>query len=103
MDWPVVVADLEQLLKLRSIPFGMKLYESRAEMEAIPRVRRPQHVHTLDQLVGETMGTEHQLKRTLGPLQLTMLGVGAIVGAGIFSTVGTAAAGVEMPSPSSCE
>ena len=29
----------------------------------------------------------------MGPLQLTMLGVGAIVGAGIFSTVGTAAAG----------
>ncbi len=33
------------------------------------------------------------LKRTLGPLQLTLLGVGAIIGAGIFSTVGTAAAG----------
>jgi APA family basic amino acid/polyamine antiporter len=48
---------------------------------------------SLDQLMGETTATEHQLKRTLGPLQLTMLGVGAIVGAGIFSTVGTAAAG----------
>jgi APA family basic amino acid/polyamine antiporter len=48
---------------------------------------------SLDHLVGETIGTGHQLKRTLGPLQLTMLGVGAIVGAGIFSTVGTAAAG----------
>jgi APA family basic amino acid/polyamine antiporter len=33
------------------------------------------------------------LKRTLGPVQLTALGVGAIIGAGIFSTVGTAAAG----------
>jgi APA family basic amino acid/polyamine antiporter len=33
------------------------------------------------------------LKRTLGPIQLTALGVGAIIGAGIFSTVGTAAAG----------
>ncbi|HEU4363973.1 MAG TPA: amino acid permease, partial [Candidatus Krumholzibacteria bacterium] len=33
------------------------------------------------------------LRRTLGPLQLTLLGVGAIIGAGIFSTVGTAAAG----------
>ncbi len=33
------------------------------------------------------------LKRTLGPLQLTLLGIGAIIGAGIFSTVGTAAAG----------
>jgi uncharacterized protein (DUF169 family) len=52
-DWPAVVADLEQLLKLRSIPFGMKLYEDRAEMEAIPRIRRPSAVHTLDQVVGQ--------------------------------------------------
>src|SRR5258706_7955539 len=48
---------------------------------------------SLDQLVGETVTPEHQLKRVLGPVQLTLLGVGAIVGAGIFSTVGTAAAG----------
>ena len=51
IDWPGVVADLEQLIKLGSIPFGMKLFEDRAEMEAIPRIRRPQAVHTLDQLV----------------------------------------------------
>ncbi|HSU52967.1 MAG TPA: amino acid permease, partial [Candidatus Dormibacteraeota bacterium] len=47
---------------------------------------------SLDQLTAETAG-EHQLKRALGPFQLMMLGVGAIVGAGIFSTPGTAAAG----------
>jgi APA family basic amino acid/polyamine antiporter len=47
----------------------------------------------LDQLVGETSEPHLQLKRALGPVQLTLLGVGAIVGAGIFSTVGTAAAG----------
>ena len=35
-DWTKLVADLERLLKLRSIPFGMKLFESREEMEAIP-------------------------------------------------------------------
>jgi APA family basic amino acid/polyamine antiporter len=48
---------------------------------------------SLDHLVGETTAPEHQLRRELGPVQLTLLGVGAIVGAGIFSTVGTAAAG----------
>ena len=48
---------------------------------------------SLDQLIGETSDPRHQLRRALGPLQLTMLGVGAIVGAGIFSTPGTAAAG----------
>src|SRR6266576_333759 len=48
---------------------------------------------SLDKLIGETAEPAHQLKRCLGPVQLTLLGVGAIVGAGIFSTVGTAAAG----------
>jgi APA family basic amino acid/polyamine antiporter len=50
---------------------------------------------SLDRLVAETAEPQHQLRRVLGPVQLTLLGVGAIVGAGIFSTVGTAAAGAE--------
>lgn len=48
---------------------------------------------SLDALLGETCASDRQLRRALGPVQLTLLGVGAIVGAGIFSTVGTAAAG----------
>jgi APA family basic amino acid/polyamine antiporter len=50
-------------------------------------------VKPLRMLVRDTEHPDHQLRRTLGPLQLTSLGVGAIIGAGIFSTVGTAAAG----------
>jgi uncharacterized protein (DUF169 family) len=49
-----LVAKLESLLRLRSIPFGMKLYASVAEMEAIPKIRRPKgSVHTLDQIVAQ--------------------------------------------------
>jgi APA family basic amino acid/polyamine antiporter len=48
---------------------------------------------SLDGLLAEGQRPDQQLKRTLGPWQLTALGIGAIVGAGIFSTVGTAAAG----------
>jgi APA family basic amino acid/polyamine antiporter len=48
---------------------------------------------TLDAIDRETIEPRLQLKRVLGPVHLTLLGVGAIVGAGIFSTVGTAAAG----------
>ncbi len=33
-----------------------------------------------------------ELKRTLGPVHLIMLGIGAIIGAGIFVLTGTAAA-----------
>ncbi|MDX5360927.1 MAG: DUF169 domain-containing protein [Alphaproteobacteria bacterium] len=53
IDIRKLAQDLERLLKLRSIPFGMKLFEDRAEMEAIPRIRRPKSVHTLDQVVAQ--------------------------------------------------
>src|SRR5207249_2045668 len=33
------------------------------------------------------------LKRSLGPLQLTALGIGAVIGAGIFAAIGTAISG----------
>jgi uncharacterized protein (DUF169 family) len=52
-DWAAIVAELQNLLKLRSIPFAMKLFERRADMEAIDRIRRPANVHTLDQVVGQ--------------------------------------------------
>src|SRR5215831_12274229 len=52
-DWMKLTADLERLLKLRTIPFGMKLFEHREDMEAIPRIRRPKSVHTLDQIVAQ--------------------------------------------------
>lgn len=46
-------AALERLLRLRAIPFGMKLFKSAAEMAAIPKIRRPASVHTLDQVVAQ--------------------------------------------------
>ena len=53
-DCKAIAADLERLLKLRSIPFGMKLFEAKADMEAIPKIRRPKgSVHTLDQVVAQ--------------------------------------------------
>jgi APA family basic amino acid/polyamine antiporter len=38
-------------------------------------------------------GEETHLRRALGAWDLISLGIGAIIGAGIFATVGTAAAG----------
>ncbi len=35
---------------------------------------------------------DHALKRSLGPVHLTMIGIGCIIGAGIFVITGTAAA-----------
>jgi APA family basic amino acid/polyamine antiporter len=47
----------------------------------------------LDDILAALGEQKHSLKRTLGPLNITLLGIGAIIGAGIFATVGTAAAG----------
>jgi APA family basic amino acid/polyamine antiporter len=42
-------------------------------------------------LLYEEMAGENRLRRILGPVQLTSLGVGAIIGTGIFVLVGQAA------------
>lgn len=46
-----------------------------------------------DQLLREAEEPQHRLKRTLSAVDLTALGIGAIIGAGIFATTGSAAAG----------
>jgi uncharacterized protein (DUF169 family) len=50
-DWRAVVADLNALLRLKTTITGMKLFERVEDMETIPRIRRPQAVHTTDQVV----------------------------------------------------
>jgi APA family basic amino acid/polyamine antiporter len=47
----------------------------------------------LDDILAALGDEKHSLKRSLGPINITLLGIGAIIGAGIFATVGTAAAG----------
>ncbi|MDX6303472.1 MAG: basic amino acid/polyamine antiporter, family [Blastocatellia bacterium] len=47
----------------------------------------------LDDLLAATQEEGHKLNRSLGPINITLLGIGAIIGAGIFATVGTASAG----------
>lgn len=53
LDYPALVGELNRLLKLRSIPIGMKRFKAREEMEAIPKVRRPSDKMTFDQIVGQ--------------------------------------------------
>jgi len=52
-DGEAIVNDLNRLLRLRTTPIGMKLFRTKAEMEAIPKIRRPASVHTTDQIVGQ--------------------------------------------------
>ncbi len=47
---------------------------------------------SVDYIIAESEGGKHHLKRTLGPGNLIALGIGAIIGAGLFSLTGVAAA-----------
>src|SRR5262249_29138834 len=47
---------------------------------------------SIDRILAEPEEPEHQMKRVLGPIQLIALGIGAVVGAGIFAVIGSAAA-----------
>lgn len=47
----------------------------------------------VDQITRESEDREHGLKRTLTGFDLMMLGIGAVIGTGIFAAIGTATAG----------
>ncbi len=55
---------------------------------------------SIDKLISDSERPEHRLKKTLGPWSLTALGIGAIIGSGIFVLTGTAAAGEHFEVPS---
>jgi uncharacterized protein (DUF169 family) len=51
LDWPTTLARLDKVLRIRTTPIGMKMFETSAEMEAVPKIRRPKDIHTADQIV----------------------------------------------------
>ena len=55
---------------------------------------------SIDKLISDAEDPGHRLKKTLGPWSLTALGIGAIIGSGIFVLTGTAAAGEFFQAPS---
>jgi APA family basic amino acid/polyamine antiporter len=55
---------------------------------------------SIDKLLAEADRPEHRLRKALGPWSLMALGIGAIIGSGIFVLTGTAAAGEHFEAPS---
>ena len=51
-DFKDIVNSISQFLRIRTMPIGMKLFEAIEEMEAIERIRRPNAIHTTDQIFG---------------------------------------------------
>lgn len=52
---------------------------------------------SIDRLISDSENPEKRLKKSLGWLSLTSLGIGAVIGSGIFTVIGTAIAGEKMP------
>ncbi len=77
-DWQAIVDGLNRYLRLRSIPIGMKLFETVEAMEAIPKIRRPRAKHTTDQIVAQA----RQLGWTVGITMADLIGAqcGAVIG-----------------------
>ena len=77
-DWQTLLADLNALLRLKTTPIGMKLFETVEEMEAIPRIRRPEAIHTTDQIVAQAA----RLGWTVGITSDDLVGAqcGAVIG-----------------------
>ena len=55
---------------------------------------------SIDKLISDSEEPERRLKKTLGPLSLTALGIGAVIGSGIFTVIGTAIAGQKFDTTS---
>ena len=55
---------------------------------------------SIDKLIANSEEPEHRLKKTLGPWSLTALGIGAVIGSGIFTVIGTAIAGQKFDTSS---
>src|SRR5882757_1634156 len=53
-------------------------------------------VKDIDRLIADSESSERSLKKTLGWVSLTSLGIGAVIGSGIFTVIGTAIAGVKL-------
>ena len=77
-DWPQLVDELNRLLRLKTTPIGMKLFERVEDMQAIPKVRRPGAIHTTDQIVAQAA----RLGFTIGITREDLVGAqcGAVIG-----------------------
>ena len=79
LDLAALVDDLYKLLRLKTTPIGMQLFEHVEDMLAVPRIRRPKGtIHTTDQIVGQAA----RLGFTVGITMADLVGqqCGAVIG-----------------------
>lgn len=79
-DYGALVASLNQYLRLRATPVGMKRFRTLADMEAVERLRRPPEGELMatDQIVGQARWLGYTIGVTMGNLMGQQCG--AVVG-----------------------
>lgn len=77
-DWPALVDELNRLLRLKTAPVAMKLFERVEDLHTIPKLRRPSAIHTADQIVAQAA----RLGFTVGITRDDLVGAqcGAVLG-----------------------
>lgn len=79
-DYESIINDLNQYLKIKTLPIGMKRFKTVDEMDAVPRIRRPDPAEKLntDQIVGQSRWIGY----TIGITMDNLIGpqCGAVVG-----------------------
>ena len=79
LDLAALVDDLFRLLRLKTTPIAMQLFETVEAMAAVPRIRRPKgSIHTTDQIVAQAA----RLGFTVGITMDDLVGqqCGAVIG-----------------------
>ena len=79
-DFDALVEGLNRYLRLKATPIGMKRFRTVADMEAVPRIRRPDPNEKLatDQVVGQSRWIGYTLGITMDNLMGSQCG--AVVG-----------------------
>ena len=88
---PILPAGAVVAGELRFVHLGRRATQPRSQLFA----RK-----SIDKLISDSERPEHALKKTLGPVSLTALGIGAVIGSGIFTVIGTAIAGEQFATAS---
>lgn len=77
-DWSGIVNELYRLVRLKTTPVGMTLFDRADALDTLPKVRRPKARHTLDQIVGQAARLGWAVGVTADDLALQQCG--AVVG-----------------------
>ena len=80
-----------RLQRRRTAPSILAALSGAARVDPMASSKNPLFATKPLKLLLEEMAGEHRLRRVLGPVSLTSLGVGAIIGTGIFVLTGVAA------------